>query len=115
MGEHSFLQDADDAIHEALTELRGVVLHGRGAPRPAQPADERSPTHEEGRWDSLARLKPLVLMLVFVLVIAGELLADMDGLSVGALAVAWTALVALAWEIVARTAKLLRRRPAVAD
>jgi hypothetical protein len=112
MREHSFLRDAEDTFREALTEFDGAIRHGRVEPAPAAPVDvvveQPSPARDGGWWDSIFRLKPLVLAVVFVLVIAGELADDMDGLSAGAVAVMWTSLAALAWELVARAVRARR-------
>jgi hypothetical protein len=107
----TILQDADDAIREAIAELEGAVRHG-DASRRTETADGGEPLSSTRRgvhWDSLFRLKPLVLAVVFVLVIAGELVDGMDGITAGAVAVMWTALVALGWEIVARISHTRQR------
>jgi hypothetical protein len=112
MRQHSFLRDAEDTLREALTEFDGALRHGRIEPAAAPAVDGAveppSPTREGGWLDSIFRLKPLVLAVVFVPVIAVELAAGIDGLSAGALAVLWTSLVALAWELVARGARARR-------
>ena len=66
---------------------------------------------EGGRWDCVDRLKPLALALVFVVVIALELVGGVDGLSAGARAALGAALVGLAWEVVPRAVGRLRRQP----
>ncbi len=112
MRQHSFLRDAEDTLREALTEFDGVIRHGRLEPAPAAAADvvveQPSPPRDGGRWESILRLKPLVLAVAFVVVIVGELAANIDGLSAGALAVMSTSLVALGWELVARGVRARR-------
>jgi hypothetical protein len=113
MHKRSFLRDAEETLRAAVTEFDGAIRHGRieSAPSIRNELVERSaPPRTGGPWESVARLKPLVLAVVFVLVIAGELAREMNGLSAGSLAVSCTALFALAWEVVARTSRA-RRRP----
>jgi hypothetical protein len=113
MRERSFLRDAEETLRAAVAEFDGAIRHGRIEPAPAvrtELVERPAPSRAGGPWDSVVRLKPLLLAVVFVLVIAGELAHEMNGLSAGALAVLWTALVALAWEVVARTSRA-RRRP----
>jgi hypothetical protein len=115
MHKRSFLRDAEETLRAAVTEFDGAIRHGRieSAPSIRNELVERSaPPGTGGPWESVARLKPLVLAVVFVLVIAGELAQEMNGLSAGALAVLCTALVALAWELVARAVRT-RRGPDV--
>jgi hypothetical protein len=113
MHKRSFLRDAEETLRAAVTEFDGAIRHGRIEPAPSmgnELVEHSAPPGTGGPWESVARLKPLVLAVVFVLVIAGELAQEMNGLSAGALAVLCTALVALAWEVVARTSHA-RRRP----
>ncbi|HET8742970.1 MAG TPA: hypothetical protein VFM41_10130 [Gaiella sp.] len=65
---------------------------------------------EGGRWDCVNGLRPLALALVFVLVIALELVEGVDGLSAGARAALGAALVGVSWEIVPRAVARLRRQ-----